>query len=145
MGGKGQTILSITIARTIMDVKIYVYCFDCCYGPRGEGFNRRSREIKIAGYSLLGAVIVGTGISGGLMGYYLNHNKDEHKTDLNYTYSFLTVSGAMSITGAVLLIVYAVKYQPALDELNDPNDPCNVSFAHVVLPSFSGITLSGRF
>ncbi|MBQ9396235.1 MAG: hypothetical protein IJU23_12090 [Proteobacteria bacterium] len=124
------------------------HCFDCCYRPALYTLERKSRDFKISGYTLLGAGIVGAGVSGGLMGYY-NHKerRDSHQTDLKYTYAFLAISSAMAVTGAILLIFDAVKYEPIIYEFN--HDECSskgsYSLAPAMSPAFFGIMLNGRF
>jgi len=111
-----------------------------------EGLTNTSRNYKIAGYTLLGAGILGAGISGGLTGYYYSDDRDAHKTDLIYSYTFLGISSAMAVTGAILLIIDALTYQPIIDDLkNREIDSDIIAISPMISSSFSGISLLGRF
>lgn len=155
-----------TSAGQVKDAKVEVVNYEDIAlkgGMTVEELEKKSKIFKITGYTLLGAGIVGAGVSGGLMAYFnydyldkfdnqqndtteiqkLTDLREKRQKDLILTYSFLAVGGAMAVTGAVLLIVDAVKIQPQLEYLRGSASVFEVS--PVVSPEFSGITLSGRF
>ena len=162
-GFNSTTVVSVAGQQTEAKVEVVNYeDLAMNAGMTVEELEKKSSIFKIVGYSLLGAGVVGAGVSGGLMGYYyfdykkqydnqatqadinkLTKLRNDNKTKLDLTYGFLAAGSAMAVTGAVLLIVDAVKIQPQLEYVK--GNFSTLELSPVVSPEFSGMALSGRF
>lgn len=161
-----NTVVVDAVAGETQQVKVEVIDYEKVAAEAGvtpEEIQKKSTLFKALGYSFIG---VGAGVAGGggallAVGYkdyndiksdYDNNLTTKDKVDdqrdksqlwMDISYGMFAVGGAMLITGIVLVVYDAVKYQPKLREFEEKG--MSWQFSPAFSPEFSGFALSATF